>query len=193
LMAQRRLKRLPVVDATGHLLGIVSRVDLLRTVAQGYPTPEQQPRQARPARRVADVMRTQVPIVSLQASLPEVIDAIVSTRLNRAVAVDEQHRVVGIVTDAELVRRLGERPGIVTSLMRRAAAVPMTNDIKVADMMISDVVTTQPEVEVEVAMREMLAQRRKILPVVDDQGRLIGIVDRFDLLQAIAGQDIWHG
>jgi CBS domain-containing protein len=33
----------------------------------------------------------------------------------------------------------------------------------------------------------MLAQKRKILPVVDEQGRLIGIVDRFDLLQAIAG------
>jgi CBS domain-containing protein len=138
-------------------------------------------------------MRTQVPFVSLQASLPELIDAIVSTRLNRAVVVDERRRVIGIVTDAELVRRLGERPGIVTSLMRRAAAVPMTNDIKVADMMNSDVVTTQPEVEVEVAMREMLAQRRKILPVVDDHGSLIGIVDRFDLLQSIAGQDIQPG
>jgi CBS domain-containing protein len=192
-MAQQRLKRLPVVDTTGHLLGIVSRVDLLRTVAQGYPEPEQRPRQTRPARRVVDAMRTQVPIVSLQASLPELIDAIISTRLNRAVVVDEQRRVIGIVTDAELVRRLGERPGIVTSLMRRSAAVPMTNDIKVADMMVSDVVTTQPEVEVEVAMREMLAQRRKILPVVDDQGRLIGIVDRFDLLQALAGQDIQPG
>jgi CBS domain-containing protein len=190
LMAQQRLKRLPVVDAPEHLLGIVSRVDLLRTVAQGYPAPEQQPRQAQPARRVAEVMRTQVPIVSLQASLPEVIDAIVSTRLNRAVVVDEQRRVVGIVTDAELVRRLGERPGLVTSLMRRAAAVPMTNDVRVTDLMISDVVTTRPEVEVEVAMREMLAQRRKILPVVDGQGQLIGIVDRFDLLQAIAEPDV---
>jgi CBS-domain-containing membrane protein/PII-like signaling protein len=193
LMAQRRLKRLPVVDTTGHLLGIVSRVDLLRTVAQGYPAPEQQPRQARPARRVADVMRTQVPLVSLQASLPEVIDAIVSTRLNRAVVVDEQHRVVGIVTDAELVRRLGERPGIVTSLMRPAAAVPLSNDVKVSDLMISDVVTTRPEVEVEVAMREMLAQQRKILPVVDDQERLIGIVDRLDLLQAIAEPEVPPG
>jgi CBS domain-containing protein len=190
LMAQQKLKRLPVVDTTGHLLGIVSRVDLLRTVAEGYPAPEQQRRQARPARRVAEVMRTQVPTVSLGASLPEVIDAIVSTRLNRAVVVDVQRRVVGVVTDAELVRRLGERPGLVTSLMRRAAAVPVTNDVTVADMMVAEVVTTRPEVEVEVAMQEMLAQRRKILPVVDAQGQLMGIVDRFDLLQAIAQPDV---
>jgi CBS-domain-containing membrane protein len=59
--------------------------------------------------------------------------------------------------------------------------------------MISDVVTTRPEVEVEIAMQEMLAQRRKILPVADDQGRLIGIVDRFDLLKAIAEPDGQRG
>lgn len=189
LMAQRRLKRLPVVDAAGHLLGMVSRVDLLRTVAQGYPAPEQQPSLGHPARLVADVMRRDVPTVSLQASLPEVIDAIVSTRLNRAVVVDEQQRVVGLVTDAELVRRLGEQPGIVTRLMRRAAAVPFLPDVNVTDLMITDVVTTRPEVTIEVAMRDMLAHKHKILPVVDAEGRLLGIADRFDLLQAIARPD----
>jgi CBS-domain-containing membrane protein/PII-like signaling protein len=190
LMAQRRLKRLPVVDATGHLLGIVSRVDLLRTVAQGYPAPEQPPGRKPSARTVADVVRTQVPTVSLQAPLAEVLDAIVSTRLNRAIVVDAQRRVVGLITDAELVRRLGEQPGIVTALMRRAAAVPIANKVTAADLMVSDVVTTRPEVAIEVAMREMLAQRRKLLPVVDAQGRLLGIVDRFDLLQAIAGRHV---
>ncbi len=190
LMAQRRLKRLPVVDTSGHLLGVVSRVDLIRTVAQGYPAPEQQRIQEKPARLVGDIVRTQVPTVSLQASLSEVIDAIVSTRLNRAIVIDEEHHVLGLVTDAELVRRLGERPGIITSLMRRAAAVPTTNDVKVADLMLTDVVTTRPEVSVEIAMRVMLAQKHKILPVVDEQGRLVGVVDRFDLLQAIAQQDV---
>lgn len=189
LMTQRRLKRLPVVDAAGHLLGMVSRVDLLRTVAQGYPTSEQQPGQRQPARLVADVMRTQVPTVALHTSLPEVIDAVVSTRLNRAVVVDTEQHVVGLITDAELVRRLGERPGVVTRLMRRAAPVPTTNGITAADLMLADVVTTQPEVAIEVAMREMLRQKHKLLPVVDAHRRLIGIVDRFDLLQAIAGPD----
>ncbi len=189
LMAQRRLKRLPVVDAAGHLLGIVSRVDLLRTVAQGYPAPEQQPSPERPARLVADVLRRDVPTVSLQAMLPEVIDAIISTRLNRAVVVDEQQRVVGLVTDAELVRRLGEPPGVVTLLMRRVSPVPIIKDVKVTDLMVTDVVTTRPDVPIEVAMRDMLARKHKILPVVDEEGRLIGIADRFDLLQAIARLD----
>jgi len=186
LMTQRRLKRLPVVDAAGHLLGIISRVDLLRTVAEGYPVPEPQPSQVRPARLVVDVLRRDVPTVSLQASLPEVIDAVVSTRLNRAVVIDAQQRVVGLVTDAELVRRLGERPGVVTRLMRRVAPVPMINDVKAADLMVSDVVTTGPDVPIEVAMRDMLARKHKVLPVIDAEGRLIGIADRFDLLQAIA-------
>ena len=188
LMAERKLKRLPVVDPLGHLLGIVSRVDLLRTVAQGYPAPEPPASPERPVRVVGDIMRTPVPTVSLYASLPEVMDAIVSTRLNRAVVIDEQRRVVGLVTDADLVRRIGERPGIVTSLMRRAAAVPFTDGVKVTALMITDVVTTPPEMAIEQAMREMLARKLKILPVVDAQGRLLGIVDRFDLLQAIAGQ-----
>jgi CBS-domain-containing membrane protein len=39
----------------------------------------------------------------------------------------------------------------------------------------------------------MLTQWRKILPVVDDRGQLIGIVDRFDLLQAVAEPDIRRG
>ena len=42
------LKRLPVVDAEQHLLGMVSRIDLLRTIAEGYPLPEQRPHLGHP-------------------------------------------------------------------------------------------------------------------------------------------------
>jgi CBS-domain-containing membrane protein len=189
LMAHQRLKRLPVIDAEQHLLGIASRVDLLRTIAEGYPLPEQRPHLEHPAWLVADVLRRDVPSVSLQASFPEVLDAIVSTRLNRAVVVDDQQRVVGLVTDADLVRQLGEQPGVVTRLMRRIAPIPFLKDVKVTELMVTDVVTTRPDVPLEMAIRDMLARRHKILPVVDDAGRLIGVVDRFDLLQAIARLD----
>jgi len=186
LMAQRHLKRLPVVDATGHLLGIVSRMDLLRTVAEGYPAPEQQPDPVRPAQLVAEVLRRAIPTVSREASLPEVLDAVVSTRLSRVVVVDEHQRVVGLVTDAELVSCLGEQPGVVTRLMRRVTPVPIINNIKAADLMITKVVTSQPDVPLALALRAMLTHKHNMLPVVDAEGRLIGIADRFDLFQAIA-------
>jgi CBS-domain-containing membrane protein len=54
--------------------------------------------------------------------------------------------------------------------------------------MIGDVTTARAEVAVSRDARD-LAQRRKMLPVVDAQGRLIGIVDRFDLLQS----NCWAG
>ena len=33
----------------------------------------------------------------------------------------------------------------------------------------------------------MVTHRRKILPVVDDAGRLLGVIDRADLLHAASG------
>jgi CBS domain-containing protein len=66
------------------------------------------------------------------------------------------------------------------------------NDMKAAGVMVSDVITTGPDVPIEVAMRDMLARKHKILPVVDTEGRLIGIADRFDLLQAIARLEDQH-
>jgi CBS domain-containing protein len=70
--------------------------------------------------------------------------------------------------------------------MRCVSPVPIIKDVKVTDLMVTDVVTTRPDVPIEVAMRDMLTRKHKILPVVDEEGRLIGIADRFDLLQAIA-------
>src|SRR5438132_9948759 len=68
LMARRRLKRLPVVDTEQRLLGMVSRVDVLRTVAEGYPPPEQRPPLEPPAWLVADFLRRDLPTVSLHTS-----------------------------------------------------------------------------------------------------------------------------
>jgi CBS domain-containing protein len=42
-MADRNLKRMPVVDETGRLVGMVSRYDLLKTVAEGLPQRPEQP------------------------------------------------------------------------------------------------------------------------------------------------------
>jgi CBS domain-containing protein len=184
LMSERRLKRLPVVDDTGMLVGVLSRADVLRAVAESFPR-EPADRDAHPGARTAgELMRTDPPLVALDAELHEVIEVVASTRLNRAIVVDADRRPVGIVTDADVLRSAdpAAQAGVVGALMRIAGSPRGT--VAARDLVSGDapvILVDQPLAE---AARVMLAHGRKVLPVVDAEGRLVGILDRADLLHA---------
>ncbi|HZU78125.1 MAG TPA: DUF190 domain-containing protein [Dehalococcoidia bacterium] len=201
LMIKRRLKRLPVVDAEGRLVGIVSRVDLLKTVTTPATAPmpeEPQPAHVTGATPVRSIMTTTVPTLPADAPLPQVVNAVASTRLNRAVVVDAERRVLGIVTDAELVERLTPqaRPGVLTVLMERIPfvhgsqeaeeAVRHTTGTRARDLMQTDVVTAREDEPVRDVLAAMLDKNKKLVPIVDEAGRLTGMVDRADLLRVLA-------
>jgi CBS domain-containing protein len=198
LMARRRLKRLPVVDERGELAGIVSRVDLLRTVATGFGAKEPV---AREMGLVGDqpllrVMRRDVPTVHPESPLPEVFQAVVSTRLNRAVVVDAERRPVGLVTDAELLERVTPalRPGALRSHMERLpfrhgkgeeSVAGHTRGRTAAEVMTREVAAVRDDVLLSEAIATMLRSNAKVLAVTDASGRLVGLVDRADLLHGL--------
>jgi CBS domain-containing protein len=188
LMAERKIKRLPVVDAAQRLVGMLSRVDVLRTMGEDFPAPanaEGTPRSNR-AEVVGELMRRDVPAVNGDAPLGEVLDAVTSTRLNRAIVVDAERRVVGIVTDQDLLARLdpGAQSGLMAALMGRGR---LTADLKAAarDVMRGPVVTVEASTPVATAAQRMLTARHKVLPITEADGRLLGAVDRADLLRAL--------
>jgi CBS-domain-containing membrane protein len=199
MMAFKKLKRLPVVDEGGGLLGIVSRIDLLRAaVGRARPGDEAVTLAAPGGTQVARVMRTEAPTVLATASLSEVLQAVVSTRLNKALVVDRDRRVLGLITDAELMDRMtpAMRPGLLRSLMKRlpfaqaeephGRAPNHARAKNAADLMVAGVPQVTPETPLSKAISVMLESDRKILAVVDGAGRLQGIVDRADLLRGIA-------
>ena len=57
------------------------------------------------------------------------------------------------------------------------------------ELMSRPVVTIGPEEDLRLAARRMLTHRVKRLPVVDDHGRLVGIVSRADLLRMFDQSD----
>ena len=199
VMARKRLKRLPVVDAAGKLAGIVSRLDLLRTVASAFQAGAEE---ARPAGLRADlplsrVMRKDVPVVHPETPLAEVLQAVVSTRLNRALVVDADRRVVGIVTDEEVLDRVAPtiRAGALRSLMHR---LPFSHVGKPAleaeqharaksagDLMLTDVATAREDQLLRDAIAPMMKAPHKLVAVVDGAGRLVGALDRADILRGL--------
>lgn len=193
IMARRGLKRLPVVDAERRLLGILSRVDVLRAFAEGYPAPENGAHgPAGPRTPVRQLMSRHVPVVREDARLAEVLDVVVSTRLNRAVVLDASGRPVGVISDADVLRRLDPRwhPGVLGVLMRQRRLVPPeAAQITAAQMMRAPALTVTEDTPADEAMRRMLEAGRKVLVVVDAHGMLRGIIDRAHLLAAVGTLD----
>ncbi|HEY6098389.1 MAG TPA: CBS domain-containing protein, partial [Anaeromyxobacter sp.] len=197
VMARRRLKRLPVVDALGALAGVVSRVDLLRTAAADLAGKDPAPREMALAgdRPLSAAMRRDVPTVKPDTPLPEVFQAVISTRLNRAIVVDDGGRPIGLVTDAELLERVTPalREGALRSLVRRLpfghgrdeAARAHVRGRTAADVMTPDVASAREDVLLAEAVAAMLRGGHKVLAVTDAGGRLVGIVDRADLLHGL--------
>lgn len=193
LMQARAIKRLPVVDRSGKLAGIISRADVLRALAR--PPVAELPRQNPPPGRhatVGQIMMTNVPTVRAGASLAQVVDLLVGNARRRVVVVDDDRRVAGIITDGDLLQRATEteRPGIVQSLTRRKP-VGQTGSLHLQQRTAADVMTPNPicvqaSTPLLSALQLLLAHHIKRLPVVDAQGRLVGLLGRAGVLQVLA-------
>ena len=197
IMARRRLKRLPVLDEHGLLVGMVSRVDLLRAAAAGSQAsaPEAYEMGLAGDERLARVMRRDVPTVHPETLLPEVFQAVISTRLNRAFVVDAERRVVGLVSDAELIERVTPmlRPSALRTLMSRLPFVHPREDAigahsrgrTAGDVMTRSFARVREDVLLSEAIALMLKEGQKVIAVTDQAGHLLGMVDRADLLHGL--------
>lgn len=192
-MVAHGLKRLPVVDGNGRLVGWISRVDILRTLEYHQPAVEAQAEPAPGGATIGELMYRDVPTVSPQATLEEVLQALERDRRRRAVVVDEARQVVGIISDGDLLRRSQQttHPGLLARLRRLVGgqdtgAAPLLAATETAvDLMTSPVITIPISATPSDALRLMVAHGVKRLPVVDENGRLLGLLGRASLLQAL--------
>jgi CBS domain-containing protein len=103
LLAEEEIGGVPVVADDGRLLGIVSKSDVVRALAETVEggLAELFP----PDQSVEDIMTPSVVTVGPDASLPEVARLMVDGRLHR-VLVAERGRILGIVTPFDVLRVL---------------------------------------------------------------------------------------
>lgn len=119
-LLKHRLSALPVVDATGHLLGIVSEGDLVRCAKrQRAPNRSWWLELLTPAKATAseylggedrtarDVMSRDVLVASEDEILPELIILLAKSRIKR-VPIVTHGRLVGIVSRVDILRHLAE-------------------------------------------------------------------------------------
>ncbi|MDD3928063.1 MAG: DUF190 domain-containing protein [bacterium] len=197
IMLGHSLKRLPVVDNTGKLTGILARIDVFRVIAREVPHWQKMATcevDVRGLHYVSDIVNRGMHTVHPGASLDEVADAIAGSDGQRVVVVDEAGCLLGIISDKDLLRALsGHKPGLWDYLLSKLSFTEtgqehkeLIKDIKAGtadEIMKTDVISVHPDTTIDEAINLMVDKGLKRLPVVDAQGEFQGLISRDAILR----------
>ena len=147
--------------------------------------------------KAKEVMTTEVVTARPDTAYKHLVELMIEHHVSGVPIVDEQGRLVGIVTEADLVDKpaYGDPPkgilGTVHELVFGPSVdvVVKTMALDAGRLMTDRVYTAHGEDDVRDVARRLLHHSIKRMPVVDDDVRVIGIVSRRDLLAAFARPD----
>ncbi|MFR9793460.1 CBS domain-containing protein [Streptomyces sp. MB22_4] len=162
---------------------------------EGAPAAPQRPTAPHAPGRpmVRDVM--DVPAGHVRADLPyrDIARVLARERAGALPVVDAEDHVIGVVSESDLLAKVafeasGHRPGPIGRLRERRMHGKARGETA-ADLMTSPAITVLPDATVAEAAWLAALSRLKRMPVTDRGGRLVGVVRRDALLQALIRDD----
>ncbi|MEV6291428.1 CBS domain-containing protein [Streptomyces sp. NPDC051896] len=148
--------------------------------------------------KVGSVMATDVVRASYGTPFKELARLLAHHRISGLPVVDEDEKVIGVISETDLMARQAETPDPYAP-KRRFRAVALTRGGRrraakaaartAGQLMTEPPVTVRAEDTIVEAARTMAQRRVERLPVVDEEDRLVGIVTRRDLLQVFLRPD----
>jgi predicted transcriptional regulator len=121
---------------------------------------------------VRDCMSQSMILFKKNQSIIEVVDMLIKFRISGGPVVDDQKRVIGIISEGDCVKQISES---------RYYNMPM-EDTSVEKYMSKEVDVMSPDVNLFDAAQLFLKSKRRRFPVVED-GKIIGIVSQKDILR----------
>lgn len=165
----------------------VSEVDLMRIYDLAL---DHARRRTRPGNSVGDLMTRDVVTVKRTTTLDETARKLSGLRISGMPVVDDDHQVIGVVGELDIIMaKQGRRGGGLRDLVRRITGEPVPKrkaGNHVGDVMSEPPITIRKEADVLEAARILDARRIKRLPVVDEQGKLIGVISRADVVRGMS-------
>ncbi len=197
LMLEKEVKRLPVVDDSGKLVGVISRVDVFHAAMKECPdwmAFHKQHVLVDGLRFVSDIMRRDAHCVLPDTTIEEVMSIIDCNNIQRVCVSDKEGRLLGLISDRDLLIAFSDRyPGIWDYFVSK---IPFTERGRrnrelgehlrartAAEVMNTNIVTVREDAPIAEAIQLMLKGSIKRLPVIDAEGRFKGMISRDSLLR----------
>jgi CBS domain-containing protein len=139
---------------------------------------------------VEDVMTKVVATVKEATSFKDMVSLMAECEISALPVVDERDRLVGIVSEADLLlKEEGSGHEHLFEGRHRRTDRAKSEGLTARDVMTTPVISIAPDVSIRQAARVMHEKRVKRLPVIDGEGRVVGIVSRSDLLRVFLRPD----
>lgn len=123
--------------------------------------------------RVCDYMNHRPVTCTTEMPVAEAVERLLQTGQTGGPVVDHRNKVVGFVSEQDCLRQMIE-----SSYYREQVA-------RVKDIMRTEVLTVKSYASVLELAQQMLVEKPKVYPVVDDDGYLVGCINRTNVLNAI--------
>ena len=145
---------------------------------------------------VKDIMTTNVISVKTDTEITEATRLLLENRFNGLPVVDDHGKVVGILCQSDLIAQQKSLPiptlfsfldGFIplTSTKKLESEIQKIAAITVDDAMTRNPVTVKPDTRIETVAALMVDSNFHTLPVLDDDGNLVGIVGKEDVLKTL--------
>lgn len=141
--------------------------------------------------KVKDVMIYDISAVFEDDTIERAVDIMSRQLVSGVPVVDEDMKVVGFISETDIMK--ASIPSYF-ALLQSASFLPDANqfvknmakikDKKVGEFMSKPPITVSPSDSLIHAADRMMRHNIKTIPVVDDEGRLLGIIVKIDILRA---------
>jgi nucleotide-binding universal stress UspA family protein/CBS-domain-containing membrane protein len=211
LLLDGEARLLPVTDAQGILLGILTLTTLvnrLRPALSGRQSHSPEDMRAMmerllDGRLIRDAMITRVQTVRPETPLPIAARFLISHRLTRAPVVDDARRLLGILSEQEIIHALtahgreaesASEPAAITQEAATEPHAPTTSGITVASVVDRSVPVIAWDTPIDDALSVVGGAARGLAVVVDLEGRYAGVIDEHSTLARTMPRDeAWPG
>jgi CBS domain-containing protein len=171
-----------VAQAVNAVTGLPARRDRGTEAGQGL--------RHRGRWRVRDVMTADVVTADRNMTYKQAAKLLTGQRVNAIPVVAKGGRVLGMVSEADVLRKAERRPWRRSGLAGRARRDQAKAKARTAgQLMTSPPITIHPDAPLSAAARLMNAHHIRRLPVVNAAGDLVGIVSRRDLMKVFLRPD----
>lgn len=136
---------------------------------------------------VRDLMTPDPATVGPETHLKDALALLAHLGITSAPVVDDRGSLCGIVSEADLIRDIVARDP--RSQARPIEVEPLFQPRTVDDVYTRVAASARVDDDVANAVETMIAISAKSLPVLDERGRLVGVLSRSDVVQALARAD----